>query len=129
MFIMRSVLVRISFIRISLNWLIYTIIILYLGGIMVLFIYICSISSVSKIEISGFVPFLFIISVSLLVYVIFPKFYFLGWVSRLKTVYSLYSLGRQGVLVMLGVYLILGLLARIFFIEKLQGPLKSFYAK
>ena len=128
-FVVRSVVVRVSFLRINLNWLIYTIIILYLGGIIVLFIYICRISSVSKIERTRFLPFVAFFTTMCLVFIIYPRPSFLKSSSNLETVYSLYLTGRQLILTILGIYLILGLLASIFFMEKLQGPLKSFYVK
>ena len=107
----------------------YTIIILYLGGIMILFMYMCRISSVSKIERISLIFFLGTIITLMVLFLVFPSFYFLRPFYYSGAIYSLYSLGRQSVLIILGIYLILGLLARIFFIEKLQGPLKSFYAK
>ena len=91
--------------------------------------YICRLSSVSKIERTRFLPFLSLVFLSLVIYFILPMFNFLKLFSRIKVISSLYSLGRQNILIILGIYLILGLLARIFFIEKLQGPLKPFYAK
>ena len=129
MFIIRSIVIRIRFLSIRFNWLIYSIIILYLGGIIILFMYICRISSVSKIETESLLNSL----LALVRIFIFLKLFFnLNLNLRradFRLIYSLYSLRGQIILVLLRLYLIIGLLARIFFVEKLQGPLKPFYDK
>ena len=107
----------------------YTIVVLYLGGIIILFMYICRISSVSKIERNNLTQFFIAIRVAFVLYNLFPLLGSFSFLNKLNSAYSLYSNRRQIVLIILRIYLIFGLLARIFFIEKLEGPLKSFYVK
>lgn len=91
--------------------------------------YICRITSVSKIETNNAIFFFRAVVLCLTLQIVTTNLYFLSPFPKLKSIYSLYSFGRQGILLLISIYLILGLVARIFFIEKLQGPLKSFYAK
>lgn len=107
----------------------YTMVVLYLGGIIILFMYICRISSVSKIERNSLTQFFIVAIVAFVMYNLFPFLGSFSFLNKLNSAYSLYSSSRQIILIILRIYLILGLLARIFFIEKLEGPLKSFYVK
>lgn len=117
--------VGLSFSFLRLSWLTYTLILLYVGGIMVLFIYLCRLSSFSKIETNKIR--LILLSVTL---IIITRF-FLGQTSswfkfqRGRIISSLYFSSRFLIFLILGIYLIIGLLISILLIEKVKGPLKS----
>ena len=91
--------------------------------------YICRISSISKIETERLLNSLLALLSIFIFLKLFFSFKFNLRRSDFRSIYSLYLLRGQIILVLLRLYLIIGLLARIFFVEKLQGPLKPFYAK
>lgn len=99
----------------------------YIGGVLVLFVYICSLSSNIKIE-SDY---------TYLLVVFFSVFYLLrkirGFLSSRKLgvghllisrFYSKFDLGRA---IIVAFYLTLGLLVRIHLVDKFSGPLKQLF--
>ena len=117
--------VGLSFRFLRFSWLTYTLILLYVGGIIVLFIYMCRLSSFSKIE-RNKIWFLFILlRIFQLTSYIISKTSFWRKFQRLDAISSLYFSRRFFVFLVLGVYLIIGLLIRVFLMEKIKGPFKS----
>ena len=117
--------VGIRFSLIGFSWLIYTLILLYVGGIMILFVYICSLTSFSKIEMTDFrlgliaAGWFFFWGLGLSQTTLWSKF------KRVNLISSLYFSRSLIIFLVLGNYLIWGLLASVFIIEKNKGPLKS----
>ena len=124
-FLITTIILGISFMRLNLNWIFYIIIQLYIGGIMVLFVYICSLSSMDKIELGK-------IAWVILIYMVIQRITsFLSslekrrsWAGRFL-ITMFYS--NNNIIVLLGwvIILTIGLVVRVFFLEKQKGPIKS----
>ena len=125
MLVIRALFVSVNILQLGLNWLMYTMILLYVGGIIVLFIYICRLASESKIEVNG-------LGIMVRLFLVFAILSALTGVRSLSSegcgislISSLFRRSRERVILFLRVYLILGLLVSVSLIEKFQGPLKS----
>ena len=119
-----SLLVGVILAQNSFRWIFFTIVILFVGGIIVLFMYLCSLSARLKTETNNVLYFVFLGVVLL----------GLGGVRINWSVYetlsgsglfSLYRLDRWGMMTFLIVYLIVGLVVAIQIARKFEGPLKN----
>ena len=104
------------------SWFMYAIILLFTGGIMVLFIYMITLIQSSKIIFNSYplkrlVMWIFILSS-------FPVF--ISWAKSDYSFSSLYSLNRALVLLFLVSYLLLILVVVVKLTAPQIGPLKSF---
>jgi hypothetical protein len=103
--------------------MIYAVVLLFTGGIIILFTYIVTLVFSLKVTFSN--PFVVIIVVwaSLLVILLRYPYFF----SQGVTLSNLYLLSRISVLALIGGYLLLVLLAVVKLAVGLRGPLKSFF--
>ena len=110
--------------RLGFNWIFYTVIILFVGGIIILFMYICSLTASLKVEtnsmtwiIFGIIRLITILSLFQLVYIELNfNMHYLG---------SLYSNFREIIILLITLYLVLGLIVAVGLAKKFEGPLKN----
>ena len=102
----------------------FTIIILFVGGIIVLFMYICSLTASLKIETGTFVIFVGLVVTAFLIGLASGKVTLLTKFFR-SNLSSLYQPSGVLLVLLLVVYLVVGLLAAIQIARKFEGPLKD----
>lgn len=125
MLIFISVLIRLYVAILRRKWITYLIVLLFLGGIIVLFVYVCTLISRMKtsIKLSYRWPMLIVI------FIIRNLFYLNSWDFRIKIKSMLLSVIYRNInfiLILLAVvYLLLVLITRIKISQKFKGGLKS----
>ena len=123
--VLRAILLGIRFSFFHINWILYRLVLLYVGGMIILFLYMCCLSSSAKIESVRGKQLL----VSTLRAVVIGSLVIWGPQSNsrslLDRVQVLFLESTELLLVLLRVYLLAGLLYRIFFMQKFYGPLKA----
>lgn len=111
--------------RLKISWLVYSLVLVYVGGIIVLFLYMCSLETKVNIQEKT------ILGLFLIVFV-FRSFMGLINYSE-KNIFAVDSLSlfrtylpsNRAILVTIILYLIIGLFLRVLLCRKLEGPLKS----
>ena len=98
-----------------------------MGGILILFIYLCRLNSKIKIELEKRYNFFLILGLSVLLFFLINFFAPLQINLRNFRVFRLYSKFNIGLVIFIVLYLTIGLLVRIHLIDKMYGPLKQSY--
>lgn len=115
------VLMRGAFLLILNSWISYAVILLFTGGIIVLFRYIVSLIVSSKIR------FFYSTKITLIFWLILPIYQALEINSRNLSITNLFLKSRNFLLAILVVYLLLLLLRIVYITRSNSGPIKSFF--
>ena len=106
------------------SWLVFAIVLTYVGGVLVLFIYLCSLGFSKKIEITSiFIRGVIILRLSF-------GFYYFRFLkkrqdmSNLISIFRLYTKFDLFIIFLVASYLTFGLLVRMLIVQKNFGPLK-----
>ena len=120
--LVRAVLVAYKVGMVGTPWLFFVIILVYLGGIMVLFLYTLRISKPSKVILSNPGRLFLVIALIFISDLLFGVLDMGGFGSKIRT--GFFS-GRSPIITFLVLYLFIALLAVMKLSETTQGPIKN----
>lgn len=119
-----ALLTRILLLEIGINWLFFALVILFVGGIIVLFMYICSLTRSLKIETNKILIFVLIALLSIFLS-LNQELIIRRYKLQRLIMSNLFRPIRFRYLVFLANYLLIGLVVVISLTNKFVGPLKN----